>query len=133
MRRLRLFGVVAGLVLLGFSPAVAATTPPQPAAGPSEEENLPKEGRLRLSSPFYLFREQTRQVWLERIYLTVADPEGEKLARQLEQPSLRAAIYEALQQDRDDLEEAVRRELTRLLGEEASQRVGLSRAFLLGP
>lgn len=132
MRPLLLFAAV-GLVLSGVCNAWAAGDPPSPEARPSEAENLPESGHPRLSTPFYLFRERPRQVWLERIYLLVADPEGEKLARQLEQPSLRAAIYDALQRSQDNVEEEVRRELKQLLGEEASRRVGLSRAFLLGP
>ncbi len=133
MRRLLPWGAAAGLVLLGFFTAMAATYPPPPEARPSMEEDFPESAHPRLSTPFYLFRERTRRVWLERIYLMVADPEGEKLARQLEQPGLRAAVYEALQRGQDNVEEEVRRELKRLLGEEASRRVGLSRAFLLGP
>lgn len=133
MRRHLLRGAVAGLVLLGFCQAWAAMDPPPPEARISQGENLPESGRPRLSTPFYLFRERPRQVWLERIYLLIADPEGEKLARELEQPGLRGAIYDALQRGQDNVEEEVRRELKRLLGEEASRRVGVSRAFLLGP
>lgn len=133
MRRLWGRAVVVGLVLLGLTSAWAWSDPPQPEGGLSGGENFSESGSSLLSSPFYLFREWPRHVWLERIYLTVTDPEGEKLARELEQPSLRAAIYEALQRSQDNVEEEVRRELKRLLGEEASRRVGLSRAFLLGP
>ncbi len=133
MRRLFLFGAVMGLMLSGVGNVLAAPDPPPLEARPSDGENPPESGHPRLSTPFYLFRERPRQVWLERIYLLVSDPEGEKLARQLEQPGLRAAIYDALQRSQDNVEEEVHRELERLLGEEASRRVGLSRAFLLGP
>lgn|GEM_PF-4151381 len=85
------------------------------------------------TAPFYIFRERRRQVWVERIYLTVRGPEGEALLRELEQPRLRAALYDLLRQETEDPEGGLRRELSRLLGPEAERRVTLSRAFLLGP
>lgn len=132
MRRVFICGTVAALMVLGVF-ALAAPGAPGPEADPLAGENLPESGGSLLTTPFYLFRERPRHVWLERIYLLVTDPEGEKLARQLEQPSVRAAIYDALQRSQDNVEEEVRWELKRLLGEEASRRVNLSRAFLLGP
>ncbi|MCL6622440.1 MAG: hypothetical protein K6T55_10095 [Syntrophobacterales bacterium] len=132
MARLRIASMVVVMFLWGLSGPWAATDPPAETRPPAEE-TLPESGSPRLSTPFYLFRECPRQVWLERVYLLVTGPEEEKLARDLEQPSLRAAIYDALQRNADNLEEEVRRELKRLVGEEASRRVGLSRAFLLGP
>lgn len=123
-------GVAAGLLLLLWLSAPGAESNPSvPEAGTS-----PADGGGRwLSSPFYLFREAPHHIWLERVCLTLGSAEGDIWGGQLEQPAVRAAIYEILQHDEEDLEDKVRQELRRRLGEEASRRVGLSRCYLLGP
>lgn len=131
MRTILTRGAMFGLALVCFAGSLTATDTRQPAATSGLSRPEPAAGRL--SSPFYLFREGPRQVWLERIYLVIPEPGGEKLARELEQPPLRAAVYEILRREPEDPEESVRRELGRHLGEEASRQVSLSRSYLLGP
>jgi|UniRef100_A0A7C5EMV0 hypothetical protein len=81
-------------------------------------------------APFYLIQEKAAKVWIERVIVSI---EGEKTAKELNQPRVRNVLFEILlsEPEKSAWPAKMQAAMEQVLGKTAVHSVHLSQCFLL--